>query len=211
VRIALTFDDGPAVWTESILDTLASSGARATFFVVGLTAEGRPDIVKRIVGDGHELGNHTWSHPRLATECDDGQVRTELERTNELLRDVVGLAPSRFRAPRYDVDERVIAIASMLGLSHTHGDVTPPDWDSACTTPFIVTFVLQQARHGAVIGLHDGVAPGGSRRERSQQATADAVARFVPELAHRGFEVVTASELLGESNGPESTLGDQHR
>jgi peptidoglycan-N-acetylglucosamine deacetylase len=195
-RIALTFDDGPGECTEPILELLAAHSARATFFLIGRSAESRPDIVRRIDADGHEIGNHTWSHPRLASDCDDERVRVELERTNELVSQLVGRPPDRFRAPQYDLDGRVLEIATSLGLVHTRGDITPPDWDERCTARYITTFVVQQARPDAVVGLHDGVPPK-SAGTRSQQATVDAMGEILERLAARGFECVTASDVLG--------------
>lgn len=200
-RIALTFDDGPAPWTEAILDTLAEHGACATFFVIGSTAQNEPRLLRRIVDEGHELGNHTWSHPRLARDCDDDRVRDELVLTNALLTRTVGITPSRFRAPRYNVDERVLAVAAGLGLRHTHGDITPPDWDPRCTAPFITAFVLQQARPDAIVGLHDGVPPDTSGTRKRQDETVAAVARIVPGLVGREFQCVTTSELLDPGGG----------
>ena len=200
-RIALTFDDGPAEWTGPILDVLAAHDARATFFVIGSLAQERGEILRRIVAEGHEVGNHTWSHPWLARDCDDQRVRDELERTNLLLADLIGSRPRRFRAPRYDVDARVTTIAESLGLTHTRGDVRPPDWDERCTAGFITTFVLQQARAGAIVGLHDGVAPRKTSAKKSRQVTVDAVATIVPRLKERGFECVTATTLLGAGVG----------
>lgn len=113
-----------------------------------------------------------------------------------LLSELLGSPPRRFRAPRYDVDERVIAVAQCLGLTHTRGDVTPPDWDERCTASFIATYVLQQARDETIVGLHDGVPPT-TRSSKNQQATVDAVAAIVPRLRERGFECVTVSALLG--------------
>lgn len=200
-RVALTFDDGPAEWTEPILDVLAAYDACVTFFVIGSLAQDRDEILRRIVADGHEVGNHTWSHPWLARDCDDQRVHDELERTNLLLAELVGSRPHRFRAPHYDIDARVTAIAGRLRLTHTRGDVTPPDWDERCTQGFITTFVLQQARDGAVVGLHDGVAPTRRSSSASRRATVDAVATIVPRLLDRGFECVTATALLGVDEG----------
>lgn len=196
-QVALTFDDGPSDWSEAILDTLAAHHARATFFVIGSCAEQRPDVLRRIAGEGHEIGSHTWSHPWLARDCDDDRVREELERTNNLLGELLGRSPQRFRAPHYDVDERVTAVAERLGLAHTHGNIAPPDWDPRSTAAFIATFVLQQVRPGAIVGLHDGAPPNGSEAGTSRQPTVDAVAIIVPRLRERGFACVTASELLG--------------
>ena len=198
MRVGLTFDDGPATWTEPILDVLEAHGAHATFFVIGSIAQNREDLLGRMAADGHEIGNHTWSHPSLVRDCDDSQVRDELERTNALLGRILGAPPRLFRAPRYDVDDRVVAIARELGLTHTRGDVTPPDWREGATSAYIAAYVLQQARPGIVIGLHDGVASRTAARTASRQATAEAVATIVPRLYERGFECVTASALLDD-------------
>lgn len=198
-RIALTFDDGPAVWTEPVLDILAANDAHATFFTIGSLAAERGDVLRRMIAENHEVGNHTWSHPRLAQECDDARVRDELERTNEVLTEILGFTPHRFRAPGYNVDARVEAVAATLGLTHTPGHLRPPDWDARCTAGFIVTFVLQQARPNAIIGLHDGVPPKKVGSAATRQPTVDAVAAMLPRLRERGFDCVTASTLLEAS------------
>ncbi len=97
--VALTFDDGPSQWTAPILAVLAEHGARATFFVVGQTAAANDELLQRIVAEGHEVGNHTWSHPSLTRDCDDARVHDELARTNELLAERLG-------APRGDSGSR---------------------------------------------------------------------------------------------------------
>ena len=198
-RIALTFDDGPSEWTEDVLDILAAHGARATFFVIGSVVEPRHDLLRRMIAEGHEVGNHSWSHPRLAQDCDDDRVREELVSTTDAIANVIGHAPRRFRAPRYDVDERVLEIASGLGLHHTPGDVTPPDWKEQCTTAFITTFVLKQVVPGVVVGLHDGIPPREVRARTTRKRTVDAVARIVPVLKERGVECVTVSMLFDGS------------
>lgn len=194
-RIALTFDDGPSRWTEPVLDVLAEHGARATFFVIGRFAETHPELVRRIAAEGHEVGNHTWSHPRLARDCDDGQVEAELQRTNDLLTSILGTAPHRFRAPYHDVDERVVAVAAKLGLEQTGASVAIPDWHPTARAPLVAAMVLQRAVPGAVVGLHDGVPPDELDRA-TRDVTAAAVAAFVPTLLDRGFACVTVSELL---------------
>lgn len=195
--VCLTFDDGPSsVNTPEVLDLLARHDARATFFVVGKKIAGRDGLLQRMVAEGHEIGNHTWSHPRLARDCDDERVREELTSTSAAIAAVAGEAPRRFRGPRYDVDARVLEVAAGLGLRHTHGDVTPPDWKEQCSTAFISTFVLQQVAPDCVIGLHDGIPRNEVRPGATRQRTVDAVARVVPILENRGVECVTASMLL---------------
>jgi peptidoglycan/xylan/chitin deacetylase (PgdA/CDA1 family) len=199
-HVALTFDDGPSAWSEPILDILAANGVQATFFMIGCLAEESLDLLERMVSEGHEIGNHTWSHPWLARDCDDERVLEELQRTNIVLDALSGVSPNRFRAPHYDVDERVAAIAARLGLAHTRGDIAPADWHQRSSAPVIATFVLQQVRHGAVVGLHDGIPPNAAGVGSSRQPTVDAVAAIVPRLRERGYECVTASALLGSGD-----------
>jgi len=194
--IALTFDDGPSRWTEPLLDVLAKHGAQGTFFVVGSIASARADLLRRMVDEGHEVGNHTWSHPALARDCDDERVRSELQRTTNLLIELAGVRPTLFRAPHYDVDERVEAIAAEVGLRHVRGDIAPPDWHPGWTARLSITFVLQQIHGGSIVGLHDGVPPTEAEEGLSRQLTVDAVAGIVPALQERGIDCVAASELL---------------
>lgn len=195
-RVALTFDDGPGEWTEQVLDLLAEHHAGATFFVIGKFAKRHKAILRRMVADGHEVGNHTWSHVRLADARSDRVVRRELRRTNVLLTDVVGVPPRRFRAPEYNIDDRVQAGATAIALRHTHGDVTPPDWDPRCNAAYIAAFVLARVQPGSVIGLHDGVPPHMQGTGATRKPTVDALAEILPRLNERGIECVTASELL---------------
>jgi chitooligosaccharide deacetylase len=194
---ALTFDDGPSVWTARLLDILAAHEARATFFVIGSVVESRADLVRRVVAEGHEVGNHSWSHPHLARDCDDEAVRQELERTNAVLEAVTGIPVRRFRAPYFDVDERVEEIAATLGLTHTHGTVKPPDWDPGMRSALISTAVLQLVRPQSIVALHDGIpAHEIEKASDTRDATLEAVATFLPRLRQQGYECVTASALL---------------
>jgi peptidoglycan-N-acetylglucosamine deacetylase len=199
VRVALTFDDGPSEWSQPILNILARNDAPATFFVVGSTAERRRDLLERMTAEGHEIGNHMWSHPSLTEDCDDARVRRELQRTNELVAQVVGVPPQLFRAPHFAVDERVEAVASSLGLRHVSADVRPPDWHSRWTAKLTVTFVLNRVQPDSIICLHDGIPPA-EADPAQRQATVEAVEEFLPRLAERGVRFVTASRLLDEQS-----------
>ena len=116
-----------------------------------------------------------------------------------MLTRLLGARPRRFRAPRYDVDERVLGIARDLGLAHTRGDVDAPRLGRALHCGFITTLVLQRSRPGTVVGCTTASLPRGQRATRAGQATVDAVATVVPRLHERGFECVTASTLLGDA------------
>ena len=193
-RLALTFDDGPSEWTTAILAHLGAHGARATFFVLGSSIPGRENVLRRIAAEGHELGNHTYSHPELA-ELDGRRVREELRRTTELIQRTARVRPRLFRPPYAAADRRVALLAASVGLSPTVlRSVDPADW-SGTSAGEIVATVLEGAGPGEIVCLHDGVSPNRSGSP-SRQPTVDAVAELVPTLVAQGFELVTVSELL---------------
>jgi peptidoglycan/xylan/chitin deacetylase (PgdA/CDA1 family) len=194
-EIALTFDDGPSVWTEQILDILAEHEAHATFFIVGSTGAKRRDLLRRIADEGHELGNHTWSHPRLLRASADEDVRIELARTNELIADTIGADPVVYRVPHFEVDGRVDGIARSLGLRRIGADVTPADWHPTWSAKLTSTMVLGQARAGSIVCLHDGVPPSEPTVGVTRAGTVEAVAAFVPKLVEREFRFVAASAV----------------
>lgn len=196
-RVTLTFDDGPSEWTAQIIDLLQVHDARATFFVIGETAAARPELLARIADEGHEIGNHTWSHPVL-TDCDEGMIRTELQRTSEFLTETLGVLVTRYRAPHFAVDERVDRVAAELGLVHTPSNVSPPDWRAGWSAPLTITFVTKQITDGAIICLHDGVPPADTEGA-TRQPTVDAVASILTRLTGQGFSFVSATELLEPS------------
>jgi peptidoglycan/xylan/chitin deacetylase (PgdA/CDA1 family) len=191
-ELALTFDDGPSQWTPPILDLLQAHGARATFFVLGAATDGREEIVRRAAAEGHELGNHAFSHSD-PEELPDDVLREELERTNELLEQIVGRRPVHFRPPYAATNFRVADVARSAGLEHTVlRSIDPADWDTTDSSA-IATHVLERARPGAIVCLHDGNPP---HDRSSRQPTVDALMQLVPELTVSGFRLVTVSELL---------------
>ena len=192
--VALTFDDGPSIWTAPILDLLEQHDARATFFVLGGSVPGREDLLRRILADGHELGNHTSSHPDPAAVSDEVLV-DEIRRCAEAIETACGHRPTLARPPYGGAPERFAAAASQVGASATVlWSVDPADWNQEEAAP-IVEHVLQEVRPGAIVDLHDGM-PLDSRGAPTRQATVDAVAKLLPELIARGYRAVTVSELF---------------
>jgi peptidoglycan/xylan/chitin deacetylase (PgdA/CDA1 family) len=193
-RVCLTFDDGPAPWTTPILDTLNRHDAHATFFVLGVHVSEHPDVASRIVSDGHELGSHGMKHVDLTTVGTD-ELRAGLDHAQRVVEDVTGVRPVVFRPPYATSDRRVAHVAASVGLKTTVlRDVDPADW-RATDADAVVEAVLTGTRSGSIVCLHDGV-PAGNRGIPSRDVTAEAVARLVPELQARGFDLVTVSELL---------------
>ncbi len=206
--IALTFDDGPAwPWTDEILDELARDSVEATFFVVGRNAERHPDLIHRIWEEGHEIGNHTFTHPNLAA-VSPRRAELELNATQRVIEAELGRSTVLFRPP-YNADaepasaEEVTPIlrAAQLGYVTVGESLDPEDWqlaaeDSAQSTRSrsgrdIATAILEQvhALRGNAVLLHDG----GGDRSRTVQA----LRIVIPELEREGYRFVTVSTLAG--------------
>jgi peptidoglycan/xylan/chitin deacetylase (PgdA/CDA1 family) len=192
--VALTFDDGPSIWTPAILDLLAEHDSMATFFVLGCSVSGKEDVLRRIVAEGHELGNHTFTHPDPAAVSDEVLV-DELRRGGDAIAQACGQRPALARPPYGGAPERFAAAVRRIGAGPTVlWSIDPADWDQVEAPP-IVEHVLREMRPGAIVDLHDGV-PADSSGAPSRQATVDAVEVLLPELAARGYRAVTVSQLM---------------
>jgi len=191
LKIAITFDDGPhTVSTPQILDLLCRHNIPATFFLVGKHLEKHPEIARELVGAGHEIGNHTFSHSLLYVSTKK-RIRDEISRTDMLLRNIDGAEPKFFRPPAGFFTKQVLDIAEQLGYKIVVGDVYPRD-PHLPGKEKIVDRVLKRTVAGSIIILHDG---GNSQRvDRSQ--TLDALSVIIPSLKDRGFEFMTLSALL---------------
>ena len=193
-RAALTFDDGPSQWTPLVLDLLQEHGAFATFFVIGERVHERPDDVRRIVSEGHELGSHTLTHPRL-TEIGDDEVRAEISGGVVAVEEVLGERLRLFRAPGFHADERVLGIVAELELEAVFADVDPEDWRPGSESHTIFRFVLDRLAPGAIVDLHDGYPPPPTSARDDCTATVEALEHLLPCLRAEGYELVTVSEL----------------
>jgi peptidoglycan/xylan/chitin deacetylase (PgdA/CDA1 family) len=187
--LALTFDDGPSNETPRFLDLLAEYELRATFFVCGANVERRPELARRVVAEGHEIGNHTQNHPCLLG-LPAARVREEVLRAQSGIEDATGVSPRLFRPPfgiRAPSLPAVLAEASLLAV---HWTVIGNDWKWPSYR--IAARVLDGAGPGGIICLHDGygVAPVADRGE-----TLDALEQTLPLLLHQGYRMVTASEM----------------
>jgi peptidoglycan/xylan/chitin deacetylase (PgdA/CDA1 family) len=194
--LALTFDDGPSDWTMPIADAFAARGGHATFFVIGRAVSGREATVRAVAAQGHEIGNHSLTHPSLAG-LDRATLRDELRRTNERIEDVLGRPPVLLRPPYVEWDEAVLDVAGELGLRWTVCTAPEPtDWVMSSPEE-IAREVLARVAPGSIVGLHDG------RPEReppskslpTREATATAVELVLSELAGE-YRLVTVLELL---------------
>jgi cellulose synthase/poly-beta-1,6-N-acetylglucosamine synthase-like glycosyltransferase/peptidoglycan/xylan/chitin deacetylase (PgdA/CDA1 family)/spore germination protein YaaH len=194
-QVAITFDDGPDPrWTPKILDILKAVNVKAAFFLVGMNAERYPGIVRRIVNEGHEIGNHTYYHPNLAL-CWPEHIRLELNATQFLLETITGRATTLFRPP-YAADTSPTQLSELTPLRIAEDlnylvvleSIDPQDWAKPGADT-ILQRVKQQRRDGSIILLHDA---GGDRSQ-----TVEALPRILEWLHTRGDSVVPLSTLLG--------------
>jgi peptidoglycan/xylan/chitin deacetylase (PgdA/CDA1 family) len=190
--VALTFDDGPSRWTPLVLDLLREHQARATFFLIGTRVREHPDLVKRIVAEGHELGSHTLTHPRL-TEIPPDEVRAEIEGGIDAVEEVLGERPKLFRAPGFHAGRRELAIVEELGLQAVFAHVDPQDWRPGLDPHTIFSLVLRDLRPGVIVDLHDGFPPPPTTSRDDCTATVEALDHLLPCLSREGYETVTVS------------------
>ena len=201
-ELALTFDDGPDPdWTPRILDILKKENVPATFFVIGKNGQSYPDLLRREVNEGHEVGNHTFTHPNLG-EIPGKVTDLELNATQRLIESITGRSTVLFRPPYFgdaeaDRPEEVEPAirAKNLGYIMIGLRIDPGDWKPGATADQIVSTTLSRAEdknpetRGNVILLHDS---GGDR-----EATIEALPRLIHELRARGYTFVPVSALGG--------------
>lgn len=188
--IALTFDDGPhPQYTPEILDLLDEYDVKATFFVLGMLAEKYPDILRRQANEGHEIGNHTYSHINIKKST-EAEVKEEFDKTQNIIHSITGTESKVFRPPYGSYDERVMqpleAQESSVVLWSYRQD--SKDWSNP-TVDKIVSNTILNIENGDIILFHDYV-----YHETSN--TVEALKVIVPELIEKGYKFVTISELM---------------
>jgi len=204
-KLALTFDDGPdPAWTPKILDILKEKNVSATFFVIGLDANRWPEILRREYAEGHEIGNHTYTHPDWEnSNLSPTQIRWELNLTERLIESIVGAKSLLFRPP-YGIDHQPeyaeevshLPLAQDMGYIIIGQKVDPNDWSQLSPgVPLpaknIVENVSREASKGNIILLHDG---GGNRSQ-----TVLALPQIIDTLRGQGYEFVSVPDLIGRT------------
>ncbi len=183
--VALTFDDGPdAELTPPLLDLLAERRVRATFYVIGQNAKRHPEIVRRAFDEGHEIGNHTWSHRFLTTQRTKSIVE-ELERTDDVVAGIIGESPATMRPP-YGATTRSLAAWSLhqFGYETVLWSVDSKDYDGV-DAPEIIGRLTDQTAVGSIILCHDPV-----------PTTREAMPEALDRLLDRGLRFVSAKDLV---------------
>lgn len=185
-RIALTLDAGASPSpTPGILQTLRDAGVHVTFFLTGKWCEQNPDLVKEIAADGHEIGNHTYSHPDLR-KLDDAAIAEQLSKTEDIVVGLTGKSTKPyFRPPFGGRDKQVLGVAGEQGYTSVYWSLDSLDaYKKGITSLEIEKRVLDRAQGGDVVLMHCGSA-----------ATAAALPEIIAKLRERGFEIVKVSEL----------------
>ncbi|MGH2685442.1 MAG: polysaccharide deacetylase family protein [Actinomycetota bacterium] len=213
-RAALTFDDGPdPEFTPAILDALAGAGVKATFMVMGHNAIRHPNLLRRVVADGHELGNHTWSHLDLST-LTPAEVLDEVSRGSEAIEDVVGIQPTLFRPPKGIISEAALQAAAMSGQDIVVWSVTRGGLglDRAAR---IAEAVDAAVGPGDIVDLHDGIGRGTfnpeadftQRIKARRRIEVQALPMILERAAARGMALGTVSELVSAAGGHPCDAG----
>ncbi|MEU8247035.1 polysaccharide deacetylase family protein [Nonomuraea sp. NPDC048916] len=191
--LALTFDDGPGKHTGTLLDLLKKEKVKATFFVTGKHVEESPSVARRVVREGHAIGNHTYSHQSLPPLL-DYEITDQIQVASAIIEDKTGRRVRMFRPPYGHTDDRVLGIAGEQGLAQVLWTGTTLDW-SLRDAKKIKAAVLRLARRDGVILMHDTV-----------PQTVQAMPAIVKELKKRGYHLVTVPALAG-GKGLEPGVG----
>lgn len=182
--IALTFDDGPGPYTAHLLDVLDQYGAKATFFLIGSKVSSQANVVRSIHARGHQLGNHSWSHPELPKLPVD-QIAGEIDRTNDAIKQATGVTPSILRPPYGAVNGVVLEQLRLRGMSSILWSVDTRDWADR-NSEIVCSRAVAGARPGAIILMHD-----------IHQTSVGAVPCILSALKQQGYSFVTVQGLLG--------------
>lgn len=181
--IALTFDDGPVPQTASVLAALKAHGARATFFVLGQMARQHPALLRRMVAEGHAIGNHSWDHPQFFRMSSDA-IRKEIRATDAVIRAATGTQSVMMRPPFGEQDARIRKSIGATGEAVILWNVDTEDWKYR-DSKRLVGYVVKHAKRNEIVLMHD-VRP----------TTRAAVPTIVARLQAKGYTLVTVPELL---------------
>ncbi|MGJ5830862.1 polysaccharide deacetylase family protein [Streptomyces ossamyceticus] len=181
--VALTFDGNPGEPTARLLDLLKQYDAPSTFFLEGRRIHTCPDVVRRMAEEGHEIGNHTWTHAVL-TDVSDTRIRDELRRTTRAISDLTGREPTLMRPPQGRTDDRVSRISAELRMAQVLWTVTAKDYETD-DPALIAERVLDGADRDGIILLHP-----------LHKGTVPAMPSILKALDDQGYTFVTVPQLL---------------
>jgi peptidoglycan/xylan/chitin deacetylase (PgdA/CDA1 family) len=191
--IAITFDDGPdPKLTPRLLDLLKQRGIHATFFLVGQNVAAYPEVVSRMVAEGHEVANHSWSHP-LFTQMSKEKVESQLQRTHDAIIKACGVTPLLYRPPygAVSISQRAW-IEKTFGYTAILWDVDPQDWKLPRRSQKVYDRIHSQTRSGSIILCHD-----------IHETTVAAMPATLDDLLARGYRFATVTQLIAFATPPE--------
>ncbi len=193
--VALTFDDGPSPpYTDQLLDILAKHNVKATFFMIGNRIERHPETLQRAIAEGHQIGNHSYSHPVLGF-CPPSYIQREIERTDDLLRQAGVTGELVIRAP---ILTRFLPVAWVLAKGdRTHISCNVWSWDWTTQNPDKITETvlkktLSSTGAGSIIVLHDGKA---ENKDANRSGTVKATDQIITGLKQEGYRFVRLSDV----------------
>ncbi len=184
--VALTLDGGAiAAYTSDMLATLRAHDVRITIFITGQFAERHPELVLEMIGDGHEIGNHSYAHPEF-TKLNDDSIRAELSRTDEIIKDVTGASTKPwFRFPYGARNHHVRRVVARAGYQSIYWTIDTIDWREDATPALVKQRIHDRLQNGAIILAHLG-----------SIHTKEALSDILIELKEQGYRIVTVTELL---------------
>lgn len=192
-QVALTFDDVPDPrFTPQILEALSKEGVRATFFVVGHRVKKHPDLLQRIHNEGHIIGNHSYSHPQFGNKSVI-QFQKEIERTEQLIYELVGYRPRLIRPPYGEITENQVRWAKQHNYKLVNWNVDSLDW-KGLNKEKVKQNVLGSAGPGSIILMHGGGGTGSNLA-----GAVEALPDIIQELQAKGYQFVTLPQLLDVS------------
>lgn len=187
-KVALSLD---AVWgsdyTEGILELLRKYNIKTTFFLGGFWLEKYPELVKKIASEGHEIGNHTYSHPHLNSLSRE-EIRNELLKTHDMIKTLTGKDAKVFRPPFGEYSNKVIEVAKECGYETIIWSIDSLDWQDLSAQE-MVSRVMGKMHNGAIVLFHN-----------NGTHTLEALNIIIPELSRQGYKIVPVSELIYKDN-----------
>ncbi len=199
-RVALTFDDGPDnKYTEQILDVLKEYDAKATFFLVGTQVKKYPDMAKRIVEEGHAVGNHSWSHGDL-TKLSATQRAEQIDKAQQIIEQATGVSPRLMRAPYGALSKDVLATIHEDRMKHVAWTVDTRDWAGSSVEDMYKN-VMANTRDGGIILMHSF---GG--RKNALEHTVKLLPKIIEDLRAKGYELVTVEEMIDSGEYKASAI-----
>lgn len=187
--LALTFDDGPSAHTDRLLDVFEKYDSKGTFFIIGNLIDSRASTLVRIASEGHEIGNHSWSHKQL-TDLSKEEIEAQIMMTRTKIFEVTGIDSRIVRPPYGTCNDTVIAVGVNTGVSFVNWTVDTLDWKTK-NADAIYTEIMEYAFDGAIILCHD-----------LHKATVDAMEKAIPALIAKGYQLVTVSQLMENKGKP---------